>query len=249
MRRIELTLLQRASIARLRAAGQPTIADEALAHWTLGKRVEGDSIMAVRDLELRRDYERANGLAAWITAEPLSARSTDGVSESQRPGTLRGRLTVLPPVDERGLWPGIFYAQGVKANVLFFDRRPASDQPQTTKLWVYDLRTNQHFTLKTKPLQRSDLDDFVRCYHPTNRRERRATWHDEESPTGRWRAYDYSDLVARDKASLDVFWVKDEALEASANLPAPELIAAEIVEDLRAALSTFEELQGALAER
>lgn len=144
---------------------------------------------------------------------------------------------------------GIFYAQGVKANVLFFDRRAASDQPQTKKLWVYDLRTNKHFTLKTNPLQRTDLDEFVKCYRPENRQNRKATWHETKSPDGRWRAYDYAELVARDKASLDVFWLRDEALEASANLPAPDVIAAEIVEDLRAALATFEELQGALGER
>ena len=143
---------------------------------------------------------------------------------------------------------GIFYAQGVKANVLFFDRRAASDQPQTKKLWVYDLRTNKHFTLKTNPLQRADLDEFVKCYRPENRQNRKATWHETKSPDGRWRAYDYAELVARDKASLDVFWLRDEALEASANLPAPDVIAAEIVEDLRAALATFEELQGALGE-
>jgi type I restriction enzyme M protein len=142
---------------------------------------------------------------------------------------------------------GIFYAQGVKANVLFLERRPASDQPQTTKLWVYDLRTNKHFTLKTNPLKREDLDEFVACYNAANRHDRKPTWHETDSPEGRWRAYDYAELVARDKASLDVFWLRDEALEASANLPAPEVIAAEIVEDLRAALTTFEELQSALS--
>ena len=62
---------------------------------------------------------------------------------------------------------GIFYAQGVKANVLFFDRKPAQEKPWTEKLWIYDLRTNQHFTLKENPLQRSDLDDFVKCYFGT----------------------------------------------------------------------------------
>jgi len=142
---------------------------------------------------------------------------------------------------------GIFYAQGVKANVLFFDRRPASDQPQTRQLWVYDLRTNQHFTLKTNPLERADLDEFVACYNAANRHDRTPTWRETETPAGRWRAYEYAELVARDKASLDVFWLKDEALEASANLPDPDVIAAEIVEDLRAALIAFEELQAALA--
>jgi type I restriction enzyme M protein len=141
---------------------------------------------------------------------------------------------------------GIFYAQGVKANVLFFDRRPASPQPQTKKLWVYDLRTNLHFTLKTSPLQRTDLDEFVACYNPKKRHDRTPTW-DDGAPDGRWRSYEYAELVARDKASLDVFWLKDDALEASANLPAPEVIAAEIVEDLRAALAAFEELESSLS--
>jgi type I restriction enzyme M protein len=142
---------------------------------------------------------------------------------------------------------GIFYAQGVKANVLFFDKRAGSAQAQTSKLWIYDLRTNEHFTLKTNPLKRADLDEFVRCYNPSDRHTRKATWSEKKNPDGRWRAYTYEELVARDKASLDIFWLKDEALEASTNLPAPSVIAAEIVEDLRAALAAFEELEASLA--
>jgi len=84
---------------------------------------------------------------------------------------------------------GIFYAQGVKANVLFFDRKPASETPWTKKLWIYDFRTNEHFTLKTNPLKREDLDEFVASYHPSNRHERKATWS-EKKPEGRWRARD-----------------------------------------------------------
>jgi type I restriction-modification system DNA methylase subunit len=82
---------------------------------------------------------------------------------------------------------GLFYAQGVKANVLFFDRQPASETPWTNRLWIYDLRTNQSFTLKTNPLARRDLDEFVACYHPENRQERAPTWS-EEALDGRWRA-------------------------------------------------------------
>ena len=140
---------------------------------------------------------------------------------------------------------GIFYAQGVKANVLFFEKRPGREEPWTSKLWMYDLRTNMHFTLKTNPLGRSDLDDFVACYHAANRHERTPTWS-AENPDGRWRAYDYEELVERDKASLDIFWLRDEALEASANLPSPDVIAAEIIEELRAALEQFEEIQSEL---
>jgi type I restriction enzyme M protein len=133
---------------------------------------------------------------------------------------------------------GLFYAQGVKANVLFFDKKPASETPWTKKLWIYDLRTNQHFTLKTDPLKREDLDEFVTCYNPTNRHTRKATWS-EKKPEGRWRAYDYDELIARDKASLDIFWIKDDSLEDSANLPNPDIIAQEIVDDLEAALEQF----------
>jgi type I restriction enzyme M protein len=140
---------------------------------------------------------------------------------------------------------GLFYAQGVKANVLFFDKRPASQTPWTKTLWIYDLRTNKHFTLKTNPLRREDLDEFVTLYNTANRNKRRATWSDDK-PEGRWRSYSYDELVARDKASLDIFWLKDDSLADSDNLPAPEVIAQEIVEDLQAALEQFKLIAGDL---
>lgn len=126
---------------------------------------------------------------------------------------------------------GVFYAQGVKANVLFFDRRPARETPWTEKLWIYDLRTNQHFTLKTNPLRFEDLQDFIKCYHPANRFERRAT--------ERFKAFSYDELLQRDKVSLDIFWLKDESLEDSENLPDPEVLAREIAENLEAAMEQF----------
>ncbi|MCL5983638.1 MAG: SAM-dependent methyltransferase, partial [Candidatus Thermoplasmatota archaeon] len=135
---------------------------------------------------------------------------------------------------------GVFYAQGVKANVLFFDRRPASETPWTKQVWFYDLRTNKHFTLKTNPLARGDLDEFVGLYMPENRSERKPTYNPKDE-TGRWRAFDLKEILARDKASLDIFWLKDESLEDSANLPDPEVIAQEIVEDLEDAA---EQLRG-----
>ena len=134
---------------------------------------------------------------------------------------------------------GIFYAQGVKANVLFFDARPAQEAAWTKRLWVYDLRTNMHFTLKTNPLKRADLDEFVQCYKPANRHGRKATWS-EKKPQGRWRAFDYDEIVRRDKANLDIFWLKDESLEDAADLPAPEVLAAEIIDDLQTALDQFQ---------
>ena len=133
---------------------------------------------------------------------------------------------------------GLFYAQGVKANVIFFDRKPASETPWTKKVWIYDLRTNKHFTLKTSSMKREDLDEFVKLYNPLNRHERKATWS-EKKPEGRWRAYGYDELIARDKASLDIFWLKDDSLADSDNLPPPDVIAQEIVDDLEAALEQF----------
>jgi type I restriction enzyme M protein len=142
---------------------------------------------------------------------------------------------------------GLFYAQGVKANVIFFDRKPASETPWTKKLWIYDLRTNLHFTLKTNPLKRSDLDEFVQLYNPANRNQRTATWS-EDNQDGRWRSYSYEELTSRDKASLDIFWLKDDSLEDSDNLPEPGVLAAEIVEDLQAALAQFREIAEDLGE-
>ncbi len=142
---------------------------------------------------------------------------------------------------------GIFYAQGVKANVIFFDNKPAAKTAWTKKLWVYDYRTNVHKTLKQNPLKLSDFEEFIALYQAGNVANRKATWSDE-NPAGRWRAYDYEELIARDKTNLDVFWVKDESLEDTENLPPPELLAQEIVEQLEAALEEFRGVEAVLAE-
>ncbi|HUU03863.1 MAG TPA: class I SAM-dependent DNA methyltransferase [Myxococcota bacterium] len=143
---------------------------------------------------------------------------------------------------------GIFYAQGVKANVIFFDRRPASDKPWTKKLWIFDFRTNIHFTLKQNRLTRQTLDEFVECYKPDDRQHRKQTWS-EKKPEGRWRAFNIDELLNRDKVSLDIFWLRDESLEDSANLPAPPVIAEEIADDLRSALEQIEDILGELPSR
>ena len=126
---------------------------------------------------------------------------------------------------------GIFYAQGVKANVLFFDKKPGREKAWTEKLWIYDLRTNKHFTLKTNQMKDSDLEDFINCYKPENRFDR-----DE---TERFKSFSYEEILQRDKLSLDIFWLKDESLEDSANLPSPEILAQEISENLQSALEQF----------
>ncbi len=138
---------------------------------------------------------------------------------------------------------GIFYAQGVKANVVFFDRKPASPTAWTKKLWVYDLRTNQHFTLKTNRMKREDLDEFVGLYSAADRSKRSATWS-ETTPEGRWRFYGYDDMVNRDKCSLDLFWLKDDSLMDADSLDDPDVIAGEIADDLRSALEQIEEILG-----
>ncbi|MBX9584011.1 MAG: type I restriction-modification system subunit M [Gemmataceae bacterium] len=133
---------------------------------------------------------------------------------------------------------GLFYAQGVKANVLFFDAKPAREEPWTTRLWVYDLRTNRHFTLKTNPLRRADLDEFVEVYKAGRRHERAATYTDA-GPQGRWRSFGYDELVKQDKLNLDLFWLKDETLDDGDALPDPDDLAAEIAEDMQTALDLF----------
>lgn len=133
---------------------------------------------------------------------------------------------------------GIFYAQGVKANVVFFDAKPKDGKIHTQGIWFYDLRTNKHFTLKTRPLKFEDLHDFMQCYHPENRHQRVAN--------ERFKFFDYAELIARDKASLDLFWLKDDSLDKLDDLPPPDVLQQEIIEHLEAALAAFREVALAL---
>ncbi|MFD6665680.1 N-6 DNA methylase [Micromonospora chalcea] len=137
---------------------------------------------------------------------------------------------------------GIFYAGGVKANVLFFERKRAREEPWTQKLWVYDFRTNQHFTLKQNPLRREHLQDFVDRYLPGRDRA-------EREETERFRAFSYGELIARDKVNLDITWLKDASLEDADSLLPPEVIAQEIVDDLQAALAEFAAIAETLGSR
>ncbi len=137
---------------------------------------------------------------------------------------------------------GIFYAQGVKANVLFFDNKAARKEPWTREVWIYDYRTNIHHTLKKKPLRFEDLQDFIVCYHPENRHERQETWHETDNPEGRWRKYSLEQILARDKTSLDIFWLKDKSLADLENLPEPDDLAEEIIENIEAGLNSFREI-------
>ncbi|MFZ2897252.1 MAG: class I SAM-dependent DNA methyltransferase [Saprospiraceae bacterium] len=136
---------------------------------------------------------------------------------------------------------GIFYAQGVKANVLFFDNKPASKDAWTKEVWIYDFRTNIHFTKKVNPMRFDDLRGFIQCYNPENRHQRKETWS-ESNPDGRWRKFTYDEIIARDKTSLDIFWIKDQSLADLDNLPDPDELAQEIVENLEAGLESFREV-------
>lgn len=141
---------------------------------------------------------------------------------------------------------GIFYRPGVKANVIFFDNREASPNPWTKEVWYYDYRTNIHHTLKKKTMRFEDLTDFIKCYNPKNRHDRKLTWDAEKSPEGRWRKFTYEDLIVRDKTSLDVFWLKDKSLTDLENLPEPDELAEEIIENLEVGLASFREVLGGL---
>ena len=136
---------------------------------------------------------------------------------------------------------GLFYAQGVKANVLFFDKRAAQKEVATSKIWIYDLRTNKHFTLKESNMKLDDLQDFVVCYNPSNRHQRKET--------ERFKCFTYDEIIKRDKTNLDIFWIKDESLDDLDKLPSPNVIANELVEDLESALEQLKEISEDLGEK
>lgn len=166
-----------------------------------------------------------------IDADPCPIRS--GVdSLASDPGERYSVVITNPPF-------------GKKSSIAIVNEEGDQEKPWTKKLWVYDLRTNMHFTLKTNPLKRADLDDFVKCYKPKNRHRRKRTWS-EDNPEGRWRVFDYDEIIKRDKANLDIFWLKDKSLEDSEDLPEPDVLAQEIADDLQTALEQFSTIAGAL---
>jgi type I restriction enzyme M protein len=141
---------------------------------------------------------------------------------------------------------GVFYAQGVKANVIFFDNKPAGKDPWTQEVWIYDYRTNIRHTLKKSPLKFEDLRDFITCYKPSDRRKRKETWHPEKNPEGRWRKFTDQEIVSRDKTSLDITWIKDKSLADLDNLPDPDVLASDIIENLESAVASFKEIMATI---
>jgi type I restriction enzyme M protein len=179
-----------------------------------------------------RSMLKPNGMAAVVI--PDNVLFEGGAGE-----TVRKKLLETTEVHTILRLPtGIFYANGVKANVVFFENKPSSKDPWTKEIWFYDYRTNIHHTLKKNPLKLSDLQDFITCYNPGNRHKRKETWS-EKTPEGRWRKFTYEEIISRDKTSLDITWLKDKSLADLDNLPDPDVLAEEIVENLESALDGF----------
>jgi type I restriction enzyme M protein len=135
---------------------------------------------------------------------------------------------------------------GLSGRILFFDNKPSSKDPWSKEIWVYDYRTNVHHTLKKNPLKLENLRDFINCYNSGNRHKRTETYHPDTNPGGRWRKFTYGEILARDKTNLDISWLKDKSLADLDNLPDPDVLAEEIIENLEAGLENFRQIVVAL---
>ena len=136
---------------------------------------------------------------------------------------------------------GIFYAQGVKANVLFFKKKKSS-KPTTKEIWFYDYRTNVNHTPKKKPLRYENLEEFCSCYLSKKRDERKEAWS-KKNPKGRWRKYTYEEIISRDKINLDITWLKDDDLVDLENLPEPNILLDNIIDNIESALESFKTMK------
>jgi len=138
---------------------------------------------------------------------------------------------------------GIFYAQGVKTNVLFF-RRGETDKGNTKAVWVYDMRANMPAFGKTRPLTKEDFADFEKAFggDPYGKAKRK-----DQGAEGRFRKFSRAEIAERDD-NLDISWLRDDAADTEETLSDPDEIAAAIVEHLKAALSEIEDLSAELPE-
>lgn len=190
--------------------------------WTTTSNKQLNFIQHVRSML------KADGKAAVVVPDNVLFEGGSGETVRKRLLESTDLHTILR------LPTGIFYAQGVKANVIFFDNKPAAKNPWTKEVWIYDLRTNIHFTLKTQQMKYDDLKDFIQCYNPQNRFKRKET--------ERFKKFTYDEIVARDKTNLDIFWLKDESLGDLDNLPDPDVLALEIIENIESGLASFKEI-------
>lgn len=143
---------------------------------------------------------------------------------------------------------GIFYANGVKVNVVFLEKKKTKNGPTTKEIWIYDYRTNVHHTLKKRPLQYEHLQAFIECYKAKDRNKTKETWN-EKTKKGRWRKYSYAEIISRDKINFDIIWLKDDSQVDLDSLPEPEILAQEIIDNLESALSGFKDLVSSLAKK
>jgi type I restriction enzyme M protein len=137
---------------------------------------------------------------------------------------------------------GIFYAHGVKANVLFFNKLQKHVKPATKEIWYYDYRTNIRHSPKKNPLQYGHLKEFLICFNPGNIANRKETWN-KENGVGRWRKFDYNELIARDQTNLDILWLKDENFIDMENLPEPDILIDEIIDNIESSLASFKTIK------
>lgn len=140
---------------------------------------------------------------------------------------------------------GIFYAQGVKSNVLFFEKKSDSNIPATKDIWIYDYRTNIRHTPKKNPLKYEHLKEFVECFSAHDISKRKETWG-QENENGRWRKYDYKNIIERDNTNLDILWLKNDSLIDLDNLSDPEVLVDDIIENIESALTNFKTIKESL---
>jgi len=241
------------------AARPPRSYDVVLTNPPFGRR---SSVTVVTSQYERRDYERSVVREDfWVSTANKELNFLQHVAAVLKPG---GRAAIVVPdgvlsgggageslrrrlLDEfevhtlLRLPNGIFYASGVNANVLFFDR-PVSRRPSGDgQLWVYDLRTNMHFTLVTNRLSYEPLSDFVSRYSGADRGSRTATWS-VETPQGKWRAFDIADLIQREGCNWDWLWIRQDDLSHDEDSRSVEDLTREIIDELQLAIARLAEL-------
>ena len=179
---------------------------------------------------------KSNGKAAVIVPDNVLFERGAGETVRKRLLETTNLHTILR------LPTGIFYAKGVKANIIFFDNKPAQKENWTKEIWIYDYRTNIHHTLKKKPLLEKHLIEFVNCFNPENISQRTETWDPNTNPEGRWRKYRYEEIIQREKTSLDISWLKDKSMTDFENLPEPDELALDIIENIELGLDSFKKI-------